>query len=89
MDNERHAIEGSEKGQKPETRQVLSEAPGYVFDTDCKPDTLTITPNGEEVIRIDADGNIFWKGREVTTDEDFKKSMLDLADCFMGKYKAT
>ena len=30
MDNERHAIEGSKKEQKPEPRQGLREAPGYV-----------------------------------------------------------
>lgn len=33
----------------------------------------------KEVIRIDPEGRIFWKGREVETDEDFRAAMLELA----------
>lgn len=32
----------------------------------------------EEIIRIADDGRIYWKGREVETDDDFRSAMLDL-----------
>ena len=46
--------------------------------SDAKVDCLTITPNGEEVIRIDHRGRLFWHKREVVTDDDFRAAMLDL-----------
>lgn len=43
-------------------------------------DILRITPTGKaEVIRIAADGKLFWHGREVETDADFRAAMLELA----------
>ena len=52
---------------------------------DYKPDILLIQPSpyGDELIRIDPDGNIFWKGRLVESDDDFKASMLDLASALV------
>ena len=32
-----------------------------------------------EVIRISQDGKLFWNGREVETDDEFRAAMLDLA----------
>ena len=32
-----------------------------------------------EVIRIGPDGRLFWRGREVETDDDFRGAMMDLA----------
>ena len=43
------------------------------------PDLITIhTPKHQEVVRIGPDGRIFWLGREVTTDEEFRQTMLEL-----------
>lgn len=48
-------------------------------------DILTITPSGKgEVIRIAPDGKLFWHGREVETDNDFRAAMLDLAKHLRG-----
>ena len=33
----------------------------------------------EPIILIDRSGRIFWKGREVKGDDDFRAAMLDLA----------
>ena len=47
------------------------------------PDLITIhNPNHKEVVRIDKDGRIFWLGREVTTDEEFRQTMLELHKAF-------
>lgn len=35
--------------------------------------------NHKEVIRIANDGRIFWHGREVETDDDFRSAMMELA----------
>lgn len=37
-----------------------------------------------EVIRIAPDGKVFWKQREVETDDDFRSAMLDLARVLKG-----
>jgi len=34
---------------------------------------------GEPIIMITPEGRIFWKGREVESDDDFRAAMLDLA----------
>lgn len=44
--------------------------------------------NPQEIIRIAADGNVYWKGRLVESDSDFKSAMLDLKDSLM-KAQAT
>ena len=47
---------------------------------DPAPSALRIAlPNNVEVIRIAADGRLYWRGREVVTDADFRAAMLDLA----------
>ena len=45
-----------------------------------RPDLLTASANSREIVRIDRDGRIFWNGREVVTDEQFRGAMLDLAN---------
>ena len=45
------------------------------------PADLTISAGGPvEIIRIAADGALFWRGREVHTDSCFRAAMLDLAE---------
>ena len=47
------------------------------------PSLLTFNnPTQEEVVRIDKDGRIFWLGREVTTDDEFRQTMLELHKAF-------
>lgn len=49
-------------------------------------DTLRINDaNGDAIIRIVSNGAIFWNGREVETDDDFRSAMLELRDCLMGE----
>lgn len=38
-----------------------------------------------EIVRIGADGHIYWRGREVETDDEFRSAMLDLAKVLAGK----
>ena len=35
-----------------------------------------------EVLRIAHDGNVYWRGRLVDSDDEFKQAMLDLAQWF-------
>lgn len=44
-----------------------------------KGETLGFVASGKEIIRINSDGRISWKGREITTDDDFRSAMADLA----------
>ncbi len=39
--------------------------------------------DGQEVLRITPDGRIFWKQREVETDDDFRAAMLALSDALV------
>jgi hypothetical protein len=44
-------------------------------------DVLTCCGNdAKEVVRIASDGRVFWMGREVLTDVDFRYAMLELAE---------
>lgn len=59
---------------------ILSEELEKIITEISTADILKITPTGKtEVIRIDADGKLFWHGREVETDTDFRSAMLELA----------
>ena len=51
------------------------------------PDILSLRPQGLEVLRIDPKGDVYWKGRLVESDDEFKLAMLDLAKVFKGEYK--
>ena len=49
-------------------------------------DVLTVWgKDTTEIIRIAPDGRLFWKQREVETDEDFRNAMLDLANALKGR----
>jgi hypothetical protein len=51
----------------------------YAVKNSELPSTITINnPKHQEVVRIDPQGRIFWLGREVTTDEEFRQTMLEL-----------
>jgi len=41
-------------------------------------------PDATEILRIAPDGRLFWKGREVETDAEFRSAMLDLAAALRG-----
>ena len=38
---------------------------------------------GREIIRISPDGILFWNGRLVETDEDFKRAVLEMGQQFI------
>lgn len=37
---------------------------------------LTLTANSKEVVRLNEEGRIWWNGREVETDDDFRAMVL-------------
>ena len=43
-----------------------------------KYDILTCSNGTEEIVRIASDGRVFWNGREVITDDEFRTAMLEL-----------
>lgn len=51
-----------------------------------EPNTITVFTRNQEtpVIKIDPDGRIFWNGREVESDDEFKGAMMDMRNCLMG-----
>lgn len=41
--------------------------------------SLNLLPSGGvPVVTIKSDGRVFWRGREVETDDDFRAAMMDL-----------
>lgn len=62
---------------------TLDSTKHYTIKAPELPSTITINnPKHQEVVRIDKDGRIFWLGREVTTDEEFRQTMLELHKAF-------
>lgn len=51
-----------------------------------EPNTILVFTRNKEtpVIKIDPDGRIFWNGREVESDDEFKGAMMDMRNCLMG-----
>jgi len=60
---------------KPNTFEFLSP-PSKIW---------VVQVNNKKVICIDREGRLFWHGREVETDDDFRAAMLELRDYFIGK----
>ena len=60
-----------------ETRQMTGT---FTANTaNFTPDTLVISAAANKpIIRIDPSGRLFWHEREVETDDDFRKAMLEL-----------
>jgi len=48
-------------------------------------DIINVCSSGKEVVRIEPDGKIFWLGREVETDDDFRAAMLELAKALTAR----
>jgi hypothetical protein len=47
------------------------------------PDYSPLTIKGKDdtiIFRIDSNGKIFWNGREVESDEEFRKTMINLTN---------
>lgn len=52
------------------------------------PDIINIwDQENTEVLRIAPNGDLFWKGREIETDEEFKTAMSLLAATLMGNFR--
>lgn len=68
------------------SQEYIYKLPGYgniSLKANTQPDILFARSNNmQEVIRIAADGNVYWRGRLVESDDEFKQAMLDLAKCF-------
>ena len=65
------------------SRSGLTE--GYrITATDPKLFSASFSKQGEEVIKITPEGDIFWKGKEIKSDDDFKLAMLDLRNLLIG-----
>ncbi len=45
-------------------------------------DVLRLHHAGTEIVRITADGRIFWREREVATDDEFRSAMMDTLTAF-------
>jgi hypothetical protein len=60
----------------------LIEEHGTIFTIDAKEyDPLMISGKvGTTIFRIDNHGKIFWNGREVESDEEFRKTMINLTN---------
>jgi hypothetical protein len=52
----------------------------------AEPDILRVQIPAREVIRIAPDGRIFWNGREVETDDQFRAAMLELRDAMLRNF---
>ena len=64
------------------SKGILDDSPalegGHTFAVNLsKFDTMFFKEN-KEIVRIAHDGRIFWNGREVESDDDFRAAMLDL-----------
>lgn len=42
-----------------------------------RPFIFGVYSGSEEIIRIAHDGKIYWRGREVTTDDQYRKALLE------------
>ena len=62
---------GEEGGLEKEALYIDPELPGG--------DAMSVEFEGIEVFRITPEGRIFWRGREVESDDDFRAAMLGLA----------
>ena len=51
-----------------------------ISEADGKFNELALYAGGAMIITIDPAGRLFWHGREVETDDDFRAAMLDLAN---------
>jgi hypothetical protein len=58
----------------------------YLVPTSIEPNIITINNTATtEVLRIDPEGRIFWKQREVETDDEFRAAMLELRNALMTR----
>jgi len=62
---------------------ILPNEGSLIVDPQNKFDILIIQNHEQkEVVRIASTGKIYWLGREVTTDEEFRQTMLELHKVF-------
>lgn len=62
----------------------------YAVPIEAAENIMSISSKGAvEVIRIDKAGRLFWHGREVETDDDFRAAMLECAQRFAGIKKGS
>jgi GTP-dependent phosphoenolpyruvate carboxykinase len=60
---------------------------GTVTNSNLKANTIEIRDNkGNSIVSIKDNGDIFWKGREIESDTDFKLAMIDVRDVLVSIY---
>ena len=59
-------------------KDALSHAPFKMVFSQSSP---------KEVLRIENDGRIFWNGREVESDDEFRKAMMEVAKWGRGEVR--
>ena len=62
-----------------------TDGPTTIYDVPVDQAHLVqvFAPDAKEVMRIEASGRIFWAGREVETDDDFRTAMLELRNAML------
>lgn len=53
-----------------------------------KANILTVSANQTEVIRIEPDGKLFWHGREVVTDDEFRSAVMVILENVFARHPA-
>jgi hypothetical protein len=62
---------------------VFTSRVSWGFSEISAPDYSPLTIKGKDdtiIFRIDSNGKIFWNGREVESDEEFRKTMINLTN---------
>jgi hypothetical protein len=58
----------------------MQKLEGVTITKATLPTTIQIGDRDKPIIKIQYDGRVFWNGREVETDQDFRAAMLDLVN---------
>ena len=76
------SVESGWDADQFEECSFLNDPTLYSLAVKSNVDILMAKTSTTEVIRIDHEGRIFWKSREVETDDEFRSAMLELANHF-------
>jgi len=69
---------------KPETSETTE---GHIFGRSGNVDIFCCRNEGVEVVRIDHSGRIYWKGREVETDDDYRVVMMEIGKLLVANMR--
>lgn len=76
----------SGKGSSPRPYSVSQDKFGQNFDaifrragSEDRPQYEIVQPKHDEVLRFEAHGDVYWRGRKIEGDDEFREAMVDLA----------